>query len=766
MREDSSFPKSPSDMFDRCELSREEQYLASNAISQGNSPVPALVAPRVASRVITRTAIIHDEQRIPSEDELSTIASSAAEPSPSTGIGPLMPALEAYLTQPNCRTSFTLEQQLWTHLAGNKTRYWANHSDSQKVNDRPLYTPLEENRGQIRVLQVSRAVQGRDGGFGTFQADLVCVSLDDDPSYLAISYVWGDPKIVGHFESHHKGQERRIPYNNGVFDIIDTILERGTTLYLWIDALCINQEDLRERASQVAMMGVIFSRARQVVAFIGQADDISITAMEFILLTANCIWARGSLSYSATGLAGLLSEIAPVDRDWESIKGLTSRTWFHRLWIVQEIALGNDPAVVCGKHTFPWCALTLFIDFAYMFQQFPAVQRALSFTRRAFVTTLNSLNNARAISFARKGQNDWPEQPFLYSLWSLNGGLNSTDPRDRIYALLGLATAKKYRDALRPDYGIKVEDLFVEVARQLLMNKGSIQFLHMAGIGHRHSLSLPSWVPDWTSLPSNMIHQLNLAGNPAQEGHTKVYQRRFSFGPTSPVVLTLQGEIVDSISLIIRDPYPDFLPSPKQSYYEAVPAYVDAVMGLVYDTYPESVGKPPHEGPWTKPLMETLTASGSPLAEIWACKNRIVDDQGTTIRTPTVTEAGFAEHLERWSRSRCDQYLMPEESDEESDFRGFFFTAVTGRRFYVSSAGHFGLATEGARAGDRVCMFEGHRMPFVVRPVDEADMSKGAHLVGEAVSTYSVCCAKCSRMWSPTLVGISLPTWEISAHSS
>ncbi|KAL2279168.1 hypothetical protein FJTKL_13559 [Diaporthe vaccinii] len=400
--------------------------------------------------------------------------------------------------------------------------------------------------------------------------------------------------------------------------------------------------------------------------------------MELILLTANCVWARGSLSYSATGLAGLLSEIAPVDRDWESIKSLTSRTWFHRLWIVQEIALGNDPVVVCGKHTFPWCALTLFLDFAYMFQPFPAVQRALSFTRAAFVATLNSLPNARAISLARKGQNDWPEQSFLYSLWSLNSGLNSTDPRDRIYALLGLATAKKYRDALRPDYGIKVEDLFVEVARQLLMNKGSIQLLHMAGIGHRHSLSLPSWVPDWTSLPSNMIHKLNLAGNPAQEGHPEVYQRRFSFGPTSPVILTLQGEIVDSISLIIRDPYPDFLPSPKQSYYKAVPAYVDAVMGLVYATYPESVGKPAHEGPWTKPLMETLTASGSPLAEIWACKNRFVDDQGTTIRTPTVTEAGFAEFLERWSRSRCDRYLMPEESDEESDFRGFFFTAVTG----------------------------------------------------------------------------------------
>lgn len=727
-------------MSDKCEPSGEEKYLASHAISQENPPVTAPAALRVASRAIKRTTIIHNEQRSPSEEELSSIASSAAEqPSRLAEIGPLMPALQLYLTQPNCRTAFVLEQQLWTHLAGNNTRYWANNGDSQEEDDRPLYAPLDENRREIRVLKVSRPFQDGDGRADTFQADLVCVSLDDDPSYLAISYAWGDPLIVGHFESHHKGQERRVSYNKGVFDIIKTILARGTTLYLWIDALCINQEDLRERASQVEMMGTIFSRARQVVAFIGRANEISTRAMECILRTANCIWAHGFLIDSAThqGIASLLSEIRPVARDWRSIEGLNRRPWFHRLWIVQEIALGNDPVVVCGKHTFPWCALTIFIEFAYMLQRFPAFTRVPSSTRDAFTTTVRSLPNALGISQARRGQmNEWLKIPFLYSLFSLSRDFNSTDPRDRIYALLGLATAKKYRDALRPDYGIKVEDLFVKVARRMLMNEGNIRFLHMAGIGHRRSLSLPSWVPDWTSIPRNTV---NLSGIPGQEGDTEVYQLRFSFDPTSPLVLTLHGRLTDSISHIIRDPYPD-VPSPRENpYHEELATYMDAVMRLVYAAHPESVGKPPNECPWTKPLMETLSVSGSPLAAFWAHNKPEIDDLGT-IRKPAVTEAGFVEFLERLRRWRCDRYVIPEKSVEEYDFTDFFLMAVIGRKFYISSKRHFGLATEGARAGDLVCTFEGHGVPFIVRPVDEADELQGAHLVCEAVSNCSVYC--------------------------
>lgn len=767
VEQDRSFPKS-TDMSSERELSPEYNDLVSRPIPQEASPVAKPAAPRVAAREIARTAIICNEQRSPSEDEFCSLAGLSSESSRLADTGPLLPALQTYLTHPDSRTAFTLDQQLWTHLSGNNTRFWSNRAHRQDVDDRPLYAPLDEARREIRVLKISRTDQRGDGGGDTFQADLVRVSLDEDPAYLAISYVWSDPSIMGHFESHHGGHGKRVPYNKAVFDIINTILGRDTTLYFWIDALCINQEDLNERASQVAMMGIIYSQARQVIAFIGEADETLITAMDLILLTANCIWSHGSLSDSATasGLASLLSEIGPADRDWESIKELMSRPWFGRLWVVQEIALGKDPVVVCGKHVLPWSALTLFIGFTQTTSEFPVVLDSAAYsTFDAGRTVSKSLLNAAGISDACRGQsNDCPGMPFIFSLVSLNAHFDSTDPRDRIYALLGLDTAKKYRDVFRPDYEIKVEDLYVKVAREMIVKEHNIRFLHLAGISYRRSLSLPSWVPDWMSLPKNLVHNMDLSGPLVQEGDTKVHQPRFSFDP-SPLVLTLYGRVNDSIALITHDPYPGFPSSRGQPYHETTASYMDAVMKLVHATHPDSVGKPPHEFLWMQQLMETLSASGSPLGDYMAQRQKVVDDMGT-VRTYTVTEVGFCKFLERLRCWSCDRYVVPDMGVEESDFTNFFCSATVGRRFYVSSAGHFGLVAGDARVGDYVCMFEGHQVPFVVRPVDVTDKSKGGYLVGEAVSTYSGYCNHHERIRPAKLVQISLPTYRSSPRLS
>lgn len=213
--------------------------------------------------------------------------------------------------------------------------------------------------------------------------------------------------------------------------------------------------------------------------------------------------------------------------------------------------------------------------------------------------------------------------------------------------------------------------------------------------------------------------------------------------------MTLYGRFNDSIALIIRDPYPVLPASRERPYYETAPPYMDAVMKLVHTTHPESVGKPPHELPWLRQLMETLSITGSPLGDYLRQSHKAV-----------VTEVGFVKFLERLRRWSCERFVVPGMSVEESDFTILFLNATPGRRFYVSAAGHFGMAADGARVGDYVCEFEGHRVPFVVRPVDVEDMSKGVYLVGEAVSTYSGYCNH-ERIWSAPMVGILLPTTDL-----
>lgn len=109
-----------------------------------------------------------------------------------------------------------------------------------------------------------------------FETDLLHVFLDDDPTYLATSYALGEPATLDHFAAKQdaKGNAaRRTGYNKTVHEVLNSLVPVGSTLHLWIDAVCINQEDLDESASRVALMGNIYGKARQVVVCFGDSDE-------------------------------------------------------------------------------------------------------------------------------------------------------------------------------------------------------------------------------------------------------------------------------------------------------------------------------------------------------------------------------------------------------------------------------------------------------------------------------------------------------------
>lgn len=204
-----------------------------------------------------RAVFIHEEQRIPTNEE------QRAHPCDLARLRPLLPLFLRHLEWKTSRSAFQLEQQLWTHLAGEWSRYWRLEDGGQKKPDKPLYAPLDETKRETRVLQVSR-VSPVDGNIRpdvnsdeAFNANLLYVSLDDDPPYIAISYAWGDHSPVGRFKSDQEGAAK-FEYNRAVFEIVNALVSEGSTLYLWIDALCINQKDDAEKGIQVALMAEVF----------------------------------------------------------------------------------------------------------------------------------------------------------------------------------------------------------------------------------------------------------------------------------------------------------------------------------------------------------------------------------------------------------------------------------------------------------------------------------------------------------------------------
>ena len=179
----------------------------------------------------------------------------------------------------------------------------------------------------------------------------VSIVSNPPPVFEALSYVWGrdDPRELVRIAGVH------IAVRDNLAGALRHLRYTNKPRTLWTDALCINQDDLAERSSQVALMGDIYRSATRVVVWLGVESEDSNGAMNLMdklgsMVTFDFVtreitptelgksdpeWAHGKLPFS-------MSELS-------SIYNLVSREWFERIWVRQEISLANDEAVImCG----------------------------------------------------------------------------------------------------------------------------------------------------------------------------------------------------------------------------------------------------------------------------------------------------------------------------------------------------------------------------------------------------------------------------------
>lgn len=153
-------------------------------------------------------------------------------------------------------------------------------NDSQISRDVPIYGRLDTQRSQIRLLEMNETVSGADW-------KLSVVSLEDRPRFTALSYAWGTS--AENEEIRLNGQvvpikgnlayALRHVYQHWVDAFTD---EKSRQMFHWADALCIDQNDVEEKSSQVPLMGTIFSRAELVMSWLGRESDSLYCALDTI----------------------------------------------------------------------------------------------------------------------------------------------------------------------------------------------------------------------------------------------------------------------------------------------------------------------------------------------------------------------------------------------------------------------------------------------------------------------------------------------------
>ncbi|RYP61007.1 hypothetical protein DL769_007904 [Monosporascus sp. CRB-8-3] len=352
----------------------------------------------------------------------------------------------------------------------------------------------------IRMLRVRPGEPG-----SPIECWLYQVPLSGDLEYNALSYNWGNPDV--RLPITLNGHIMGITLN--LYDALDRLrssIAGFTEKYLWVDAICIDQADIREKERQIPRMAEIFRLATSVLGWLGPLDSSEDSDVELIFAGAarfgkslealdgfpcKALWQFNQLRYQwahATsiphGFASFLQRVRPT------LEALVGRPWFERVWIVQETCLPQYAPILCvGRHS---------IESRSLYGLCKALgASSLEFSCRCspFVDLMETRDRYRLFIEPRAAQLGKPSYVLLQILLT-KFPAEAADLRDHVYGYLGLCNFGDYGgvpDSLRPDYRKQFQRVWYDAAVHLMTETGDLRILSC--VGPRIS-GLPSWVPD------------------------------------------------------------------------------------------------------------------------------------------------------------------------------------------------------------------------------------------------------------------------------
>ena len=277
---------------------------------------------------------------------------------------------------------------------------------------------------------------------------------EDVRDYTALSYTWGSTNRP--CEIVVDGEKMAITTH--AYLALRDLRYQEKDRFLWIDAICIDQNNVKERQQQIAQMRSIYGTAERVVIWLGEPTYSTNFAMrhmqqlqkEGLKHTSSIqhisheqwihIWlaVTHSLSTEQKILVG------------EGLQSLLHRDWFKRAWIIQEAASAQTADIICGPQSIS----------ATIFTLMPSL---LAITLEAHCQPILDI-----MPGPLRNTSWWAEKRDLYSTLVKFCECQATDPRDNIYALLGISSDACDTDLLRADYSKKLEDVIFDTTAFIL----------------------------------------------------------------------------------------------------------------------------------------------------------------------------------------------------------------------------------------------------------------------------------------------------------
>jgi hypothetical protein len=365
------------------------------------------------------------------------------------------------------------------------------HPSIHETQNRPppyRYDDLPQD-GHFRYLTLQPGI-----GEEPLQCSLHTASLAEE-DFEAISYVWGSP--TRDQEITCDGHTMKITRN--LSEVLRRVRLPETPRRLWADSTCINQDNLKEKGHQVAIMGQIYRAAKRVLIYMGSDENSHGPQLCSLLDDVNKMiydtCKRIDMSWNSFPFPGEDDPIL-VDARWESMYHLLSEDWFSRGWVVREAAVAEDGQVIWGQSEFTWEQLMR--TYIWLYRRALRPYYAENLATQAILShhyTFEEQNKSIVQAFCP--ESSWRPQSLLAVL-SRAKDLQLSDPRDRIYAFTELSQEYDHRIAIRPDYTASHLKVYRQFAVQYIQSTTSTQILDF--VTHEidtADFDLPSWIPRW-----------------------------------------------------------------------------------------------------------------------------------------------------------------------------------------------------------------------------------------------------------------------------
>lgn len=409
------------------------------------------------------------------------------------------------------------------------------------------YDALDTRNNEIRLITLQPVSANDD----TVHCSISTRALANGQPYEALSYCWGDDN--NRHDIVLQGRHWNVTEN--LFMALKRLRNPNAPRVLWVDALSINQSDVEEKNLQIPLMPDIYRTAEQVIAWIGEGDGISCHCFQLFRewrIAWRCLPPTGGTRQSIDSIFGAVSSTLSDTRAWKAAEDFFRRPYWTRMWVVQEAILGNTTLFHLGPEVL---ALQDLLDFSLLVSAIRNPKNASFITtgQRLMIEQCGSLAAYHIVLLAIQARTR-SEQHFSYSyLLDRTLHLQCSDPRDRVYALLGLASLgpSSNQILITPDYNQPVANVYVGFVSSLIRSMSSLDMITLAGIGNRFSgstLDVPSWVPDLQS----QVRRVNYHSIGRSLDCSCCLEPDFEVSPNDRTLLT-SGIICDSIAAYRSD---------------------------------------------------------------------------------------------------------------------------------------------------------------------------------------------------------------------